>query len=589
MAFDGIVTRALIEELNNKILGGKINKIYQQEKDEILFYIYNNKTNFKLLISSSSNNPRIYLTNYSKENPQSPPMFCMLLRKHLQGGTISNIEQLSLDRVIFIDIDSYDEMGQLSTKRLVIEIMGKHSNIILLDKQTGKIYDSIKRIPKDISRVRQVLPGLKYDNPPTQNKTTPFAVDKITFLETVENCRGNMPIFKFIYTNYIGISPLIGREICFIAKIDSDRTIDSLNKEEINTLFYTFKNIVNKVEYLDFKPTLIYKNNSLVAFHALDITQYGNLNKQSFSSISKVLDKYYREKDIYDRINQKSHSIKKILEIKLERSKNKLAKRKEKIRKASNRDEYKIFGDLISANVYKIKKGDKEAEVENFYDENLKKIKIPLEPNLSPAKNAQKYYKSYTKLKNAHKLLKTQIPKTEYEIKYLENVLMSIDNCTEIEELDEIKTELIEQGYIKRKNNKKKKNNQKQSKPHHFVSSDGFHIYVGKNNKQNDYLTLKFSNKDDLWLHTKDIPGSHVIIKNKQKEFSETAINEGAMLAGYYSKGRMSQNLPIDYTEVKHVKKLKGAKPGMVIYENYKTIYVTPKNEYIDNIKKVES
>ncbi len=589
MAFDGIVTKALVSELNEKILGGKINKIYQQEKDEILVHIYNKGENFKLIISASSNNSRFYLTKFSKENPQSPPMFCMLLRKYIQGGVITRIEQFSLDRVVFIDIDSYDEIGELSTKRLVIEIMGRHSNIILLDKQTNKIYDSIKRIPENISRIRQILPGLNYENPPIGDKVSPLTVDESTFFNFINNAKESIPIFKFFYTYFIGMSPLISREICFNGEVDPKKTIGTIDVGEKRALYYSFKELMVIVETLDFTPNLIYKDNNLVAFHALELFQYKNYTKQSFSSISKVLDKYYREKDIYDRIKQKSHSIKKTLQIQLERSTNKLAKRKAKIEKASNRKDLKIYGDLISANIHRIKKGDKLIEVENFYDENLQKIDISLDPKLSPAENAQKYYKSYTKLKNAHKLLKKQIPRTEDEINYIENVLMSIDNCSNIEELDEIKTELIEQGYLKRNYRKNKPNKPKPSKPEHFVSSDNFHIYVGKNNKQNDYLTLRFSHKEDLWLHVKDMPGSHVIIRNNNKQFSERALKEGAMLAGYYSKGRNSQNLPVDYTRVKYVNKPKGAKPGMVIYENNKTIYVTPEKEYIDKMTKVEN
>jgi len=589
MAFDGIVTKALVSELNEKIVGGKINKIYQQEKDEILLHIYNKGENFKLIISASSNNSRFYLTKSSKENPQSPPMFCMLLRKYIQGGVISRIEQFSLDRVVFIDIDSYDEIGQLSTKRLIIEIMGRHSNIILLDKEIDKIYDSIKRIPETISRVRQILPGLNYENPPIGDKISPLTVDSSTFLKLLNNTKENLPIFKFFYTSFLGLSPLISREICFKGQINPKKTIKDLSEKEKRKLFYSFNDLMEEVKNLNFRPNLIFENSNYIAFHALELNQYERYTKESFNSISQVLDKYYKEKDIHDRINQKSHSIRKTLQIQIERSTNKLAKRKAKIEKAKNRDDLKIYGDLISANIYKIKKGEKSVELENFYDENLQKIKIPLDPKLSPAENAQKYYKSYTKLKNAHKLLKKQIPETKNEIHYLENVLMSIDNCTNIDELNEIKTELMEEGYIRKNYKKNKPKKTKHPKPEHFLSSDGFHIYVGKNNKQNDYLTLRLSHKEDLWLHVKDIPGSHVVIRNINKEFSDIALKEAAMLAGYYSKGRNSQNLPVDYTKIKYVNKPKGAKPGMIIYENNKTIYVTPKKEYITNIKKVEN
>ena len=589
MSLDGIVTRAVVKELNSTILGGRIDKIYQHEKDEILLNIYNKGNNNKLLISATSNNPRIYLTKCNKSNPSMPPMFCMLLRKHLTGGTVLNVEQYQMDRVLFIDISSIDELGQPSERRLVVEIMGKHSNIILINKDSNKIIDSIKRVTHDMSRVRQVLPGINYEYPPIKDKKNPLDFNTDEFNKLLDECNSNIETYKFFYTNYIGISPLIGKEVCFNSRIDIDRPIGSLNLEEKKSLLNSFITIMDKVKNDSYNPVLI-KNNfeaDYLDFHATDINQFGNQNKVYLNSISEVLDKYYLKNDTLDRVSQKSQSIKKSIQTKLERSLNKLSKQKQELLESEDRGKYKVYADLISANLYRIEKGSSEIELENFYTENMEKIKVPLDKKHSPAENAQRYYKKYSKLKHAQSLLLKQIPETKEEIDYLENVLISIDNCTEVIELDEIKEELIKEGYLKG-NLKKKKKKEVISKPHHYISSDGFHIYVGKNNKQNDYLTLRFAHKEDLWLHIQNQPGSHVIITKKNNSISDTSLEEAATLAAYYSKGKNSSNVAIDYTERKNVKKPKNAKTGMVIYENFNTIFVTPSKEQIEKMEKVE-
>ena len=589
MSLDGIVVNSIVEELNKKLLGGRIDKIYQQEKDEILINIYNKGINHKLIISSSSNNPRIHLTDHKKPNPSNPPMFCMLLRKHLSGGIILNISQFSMDRIIFIDISSLDELGRTSEKRLIVEIMGRHSNIILIDKSSLKIIDSIKRVPQEISRVRQILPGLKYAYPPSDNKINPLEFNEKEFYELFENVNANTPIFKFFYTNYMGLSPLIGKEICFNSDIDIKRPIGSLNTIEKEMLFNSFLEIINKIKKKDYNPVLIKDNysNNYLAFHALDIQQFGNQNKLYTDSISSTLNKYYYINDMIDRVNQKAQAMAKSIQTKLERSQNKLAKQKQELLEAKDREKYKIYADLLSANLYNIEKGVSEVLVENFYTENMEKIKIPLDPKYTPAQNVQKYYKKYSKLKNAHTLLSKQILETREEIDYLENVLNSIENCTEVIELDEIKEELIKEGYLK-KNKKDKKKTIVKTKPHHYISSEGINIYVGKNNRQNDKLTLKFAHKEDIWLHIQKMPGSHVIIKKENQNISDATLEEAAILAAFYSKARNSTNVPVDYTEKKNVRKPKNAKTGMVIYENFNTIFVNPSKEKIQSIKKVE-
>ena len=589
MSLDGIVLNNVCTELKDTLSDCRIGKVYQPEKDEIHLTIRSHGENLRLLLSASSNNPRVYFTDFQKENPQSPPMFCMLLRKHIQGGRILNIEQLSLERILKISIESMDELGDMTTKELIIEIMGKHSNIILVDKNTEKIIDSIKRIPLSISSVRQILPGLEYKAPPSQGKENQVEVEKAKFISLVDNNLESV-CFKFLYQNFIGLSPLVAREICFEASIDNSTRIKDLSEEDKNNLFISFKDIYSCVKNSKFSPTIIKdeSNYDIVAFSSIDLNQFVGLPKMHFESISKLLDYYYLTRDKIDRIKQKSNDLRKSISIKLQRAQNKLAKQKREILTASKRDQFKIYGELIIANIYRLKKGQEEVELDNYYSEDNEKIKVSLDKNLEPSENAQKYFKRYNKLKTAHKVVSQELVKTEEEVSYLENILLALETSTEIEELDEIRDELTKEGYFRRSVNKRNKQAKTTSKPHHYKSSDGFDIYVGKNNKQNDYLTLKFASKEDIWLHTKIIPGSHVIIKSDGADVPEETILEAAHLAGFYSKGKMSSNVPIDYTERKNVRKPNGAKPGMVIYETNSTVYITPSVKNISKIEKID-
>mgnify|MGYP006277689295 CR=1 FL=1 len=589
MSLDGITIHALSEELNDKLIEGKINKIYQPEEDELSIDIRNNGSNYKLLISASSNNPRIHLTNDSKKNPQSPPMFCMLLRKHLQGGKIVSITQPSLERIIKFSVLSYDDLGDLSEKELIVEIMGRHSNIILINKNNQKVIDSIKRITPDISRVRQIIPGIIYKMPPKQNKFNSLDINKHIFSDKLKENNDGMKIFKFIYQNFMGISPLVAKEICHRSNIYHNLKIGALENDQIEKLYEEFKNIISNLVNNNLNPCMIYNDtkDKILGFSAIDLRQYNEGIKVPFESVSKLLDSVYITKDRLDRIKQKSLSLKKNIKTKLDRSKNKLSKQKEELINAKDREKYKIYGELITANIYRLEKGLKNFTANNFYDNNAE-IKIKLKENLTPSENAQRYFRRYNKLKNAHKLVSKQIEQTKEEIDYLENILLSIENATELSDLEDIKNELMEEGYIKNKKKyQKKKKNKSTSKPKHYISSDNFDIYVGKNNKQNDYLTLKFANKEDIWFHTKNIPGSHVIIVTNGQDVPDTTIMEAANLAAYNSKAKMSSNVPVDFTEQKNVKKPNGSKPGMVIYENNNTIYVTPTYKEISKLKEI--
>lgn len=590
MAFDGIVTKSVVDEIKINLIGGRIDKVYQQERDEILLLVYNNGKSHRLLLSANSSIPRMYLTEHTKKNPQTPPVFCMLLRKHLIGGKILDIRQNKMDRVVFIDVSSLDEFGEFSKKTLAIEIMGRHSNIILFDNEDHRILDSIKKVNISMSRVRQVLPGLSYTYPPEGDKINPLELSQDNFNTALSLEKPNTKVFKFLYFNYMGLSPLISREICFRGVIDDDIPLNRLDPVQKDSLYNSFKEVSESIINMNYSPQYIVDEvEDIIAFHALDLKQFGNMKKYEMDSISSLLDKVYKSKDTFDRVNQKAQSLKRTLTNKLDRSLNKLSKQKTSLLESKDRDKFKVYADLISANAHSIQRGLKEVELENFYDENLESMLVPLDHKISPIENAQKYYKKYSKLKTAEQLLKRQIPRTRDEIIYLENVLMNIDNSTEVEDLDEIKEELIIEGYIKGKKDKKnKKKKDKLSKPHHYISKDGFHIYVGKNNRQNDELTLKFANRDDLWLHVKDMPGSHVIIRKSGNEIPDTTLEEAGILAAYYSSAKNSNNVPVDFTEKKNVRKARHAKPGMVIYDNFKTLNINPKKELVNNIEKVE-
>lgn len=588
MSLDGIVTKSLVEELNNKILGGRVGKIFQPENDEIILNIYSNGENYKLLLSANSSTPRIHFTNIQKSNPQEPPIFTMVLRKHLSGGIVLNIEQYNMDRIIFMDISALNELGVPTKKRLIIEIMGKHSNIILIDMDNNKIIDSINKVSIDMSRVRQILPGLEYKLPPSQDKLNPLEINQDIFINKFKESSQGQQVFKFFYNSFIGISPLISRELCYRENIDIKKTISSINEEELNLLYKSFSELVENLKNNNYNPTLVTRDiGGYEAFYALDLKQYNLEDKIYKDSISDVLDIYYSQNDRINRVTQKANNMKKSVQVYLERAKNKLSKQKEELLASKDRDKYKVYADLISANFHNIKeKGLSSVMLQNFYSENMEEIEVPLDYKYDANRNAQRYYKKYSRLKNAEQLVSKQIPETEHEIEYLENIIVSIENATEVLDLDDIREELIAENYIKGRRDKK--NKKLKTKPYHYISTEGYNIYVGKNNRQNDELTMKFANKDDLWLHVQNMPGSHVIIRNDRNIITEKVIEEAAILAAYYSKAKLSNNVPIDYTERKNVKKPSGSKAGMVIYDNFNTVFATPDIKFINNLEKID-
>ena len=586
MALDTLSTKAICDELDEELSGGRIEKIYQPEKDEITLSIKSINENKRLVISANSSQPRIHYTKVQKENPKTAPLFCMLLRKHLQGGKIIKVQQVDMERIVRIDVESRDELGDLTIKHLFCEIMGRNSNIILT-KNDLTIIDSIKHIDFTVSTVRQLLPGLKYCLPPKQEKVAILSKDIKDFSDCFLG--EGITAEKVIMNEISGISMLVAREIVYRAINKTGVDISQISTNEREKIMSETKKVL---EYTK-KPCIISDKTtgSIIDFCVFDIFQYGDsCDKLYYNKVCDMLDEFYYERDKNERMKQKSADLMHILSVSTDRVAKKIAILKKTILDAKRKEEYKIKGDLLTANVYRIKPGDESVTVENFYQENQEKITISLNPTISPSDNAQRYYKLYKKSKNAQTEATRQLDLAIADLQYLESTLILAKNATDEEDLNAIRQELSDLGYQKQRKTKLKSKEKNTSKPHHFISGDGFDIYVGKNNTQNDYLTLKFANTMDLWFHTKNIHGSHTVIKlGVDKQVPNSTIKEAAILAAYYSKGRDSSNVPVDYTFIKNVKKPKGAKPGMVIYEGYNTIYVTPSEDEVSKIKQVNS
>ena len=575
MSYDGMVTHCIVSELKQTILNGKIDKIYQPEPDEIIFSIRTYQGNHRLLLSASASHARAHLTAVSRENPMVPPMLCMLMRKHLQGNKIIRITQQAFDRVIRIDTEGRNELGDICEKSIVTEIMGRHSNIILLD-ENQRILDSAKHVDFTVSTVRQILPGLYYQSPPAQDKLSPDNFSMLDLLRTLDNAPEDTLLDQFLLSSFMGMSPLLAREIvCRFAG-----NTKTARKEVDTAAFITFtESFLKDICAEKYEPTLVISNteHKPSAFSCVRLTQYeGTGLLKSMSSMSQVIDNYYEKRAQREHMNQRANALLKLVTNHIDRCEKKLAIHRENLEQSKKREKYKIYGDLITANLYRMKPGMKELEAENYYAETPENIVIPLKENITPAQNAQRYYKRYTKEKTTEKYALEQIADAEKELYYLESVLNALKNADTPAELSEIKDELADSGYIPKPKAKEKKK-QKKSSPLCFLSSDGFEILVGRNNRQNDELTIRMAYSTDLWFHTKTIPGSHTIVRTRGGEtVPDQTILEAAQLAAYYSKAKNSSKVPVDYTAVKNVHKPNGARPGMVIYDHYNTLYVTP-------------
>ena len=578
MAFDGITVAALTKELKETICDGRIAKIAQPESDELLLTIKTKEGQRRLSISASASLPLIYLTNDNKPSPMTAPNFCMLLRKHIGNGRIVDVSQPGLERIIQLRIEHLDELGDLRQKTLVIEIMGKHSNIIFCDEK-DQIIDSIKHVPAQMSSVREVLPGRPYFIPDTMEKQDPLTAADEDFSRAL---RGKpMRISKAVYTSFTGISPVVAEEICYLAGIDSQMTASDLTDDMLTHLYRQFQYYMEDARNGAFNPVIYFDGNTPKEFSALPLTHFQNLEKKEYSSISEVLSTYYATKNALVRIRQKSADLRHIVQTALERNRKKYELQSRQLKDTENRDLYKVYGELINAYGYQLPEGSKELTALNYYTG--EEITIPLDPVKTPQENAQKYFARYNKQKRTYEALTELISETGDEIRYLESVESALDIALYEEDLTQIKEELSQAGYIRRRQQKKKA--KILSRPLHYVSSDGYHMYVGKNNLQNEELTFHFASGNDWWFHAKGVPGSHVILKSGGDEVPDRTFEEAGRLAAYYSKNRGSEKAEIDYIEKKHVKKVNGGRPGFVIYHTNYSLVIDSDISGIEEVK----
>ena len=559
MAFDGITISNIVKELNDTILNGRIAKIAQPENDELLLTIKPAKGQVRLVISASASLPLIYLSRDNKPSPMTAPNFCMLLRKHIANGRIVGISQPSLERIIRFEIEHLDELGDLCRKSLIVEIMGKHSNIIFCNEK-GMIIDSIKHVSAQMSSVREVLPGREYFIPDTMKKENPLDIPEENF--TQELLSKPMPVGKSIYNSFTGISPVVAEEICHLAGIDSSIPASEMSADLLSHLYRQFTYFMEQVTESKFSPAIYYEGNEPKEFSSLPLTHFSNHQVKSFDSISEVIRTYYSSRDLITRIRQKSSDLRRVVQTALERNRKKYDLQLKQLRDTENRDKYKVYGELIHTYGYNLEDGAKELEALNYYTNEM--IKIPLDPQKTPQENAKKYFDRYNKQKRTFEALSELIKETKDEIDYLESVSKSLDIARSEDDLIQIKEELIESGFIRRKQSSKKV--KITSKPFHYISSDGFHMYVGKNNLQNEELTFHFANGGDWWFHAKKAPGSHVIVKTNGEELPDRTFEEAARLAAHYSKNSGAEKVEVDYVEKKQVKKPNGSKPGFVVY-----------------------
>ncbi|MEH7400695.1 NFACT RNA binding domain-containing protein [Gottfriedia acidiceleris] len=566
MSFDGLFTGAMTNEVASKLTTGRISKIVQPSNYEVLLTVRANGANYKLIISAHPSYARFHFTNQNYDTPSEPSMFTMLLRKHLNGGIIESITQLEHERIVNIKVRSRNEIGDEQYRTLIIELMGRHSNILLIDEERQIILDSIKHVPMAVNRHRIVQPGATYISPPNQEKLDPFQVTSIEEFNQIITQSDHSPS-EAIVQHFSGISPLLANEIVYNGKED---------------VYNSFKTIMNEIQLKKFTPSL-FRLESREMFYFINLSHL-QAEQTVFDSLSELLDVYYFGKAERDRVKQQSGDLEKLLQNELTKNKKKIKKLHKSLEDTDKADKIQLQGELLTANMFALQKGMKEIEVINYYDENGATMVIPLSPLKTPSENAQAYFTKYTKLKNSVAHIEEQIKLTKEENDYLETVIQQIESASP-RDLEEIREELVETGYIRKKKSKKAQKSSKQKVTlDEYISTTGEQLLVGKNNKQNDYLTNKLASRDELWFHTKDIPGSHVVIRAKDP--SETAIKEAAIIAAYFSKARQSSSVPVDYTEIRHVKKPNGSKPGFVIYEQNNTVYVTPDEELVLKLKK---
>jgi predicted ribosome quality control (RQC) complex YloA/Tae2 family protein len=578
MSLDGIVTRALVHELQ-ACVKARIHKIYQPTDNEIIMHIRGQGVNGKLLLSAHPSMPRLHWTEQPWANPQEPPMFCMLLRKYCEGGVIEAVRQIGLERIVEFDIRHRDELGDSSVKKIVLEIMGRHSNLILLDPATGVIHDGIRHVTPAISSYRVVLPGSDYVSPPSQDKVNPLEESQSAFdgvmngnaeSDADSSSDSGSEAASTILNAYTGLSPLIAKEIAYRAH----------NREQ--SLWEAFHAVMGKVAQQQYTPNIVLQEDGKALFSAVELT-HAQGEIQSFDSMHQCLETFYRDKASRDLVRQRTTDLNRFLLNEIAKNEKKQIKLKDTLEEANEADLTRRIGELLTAHLHAFKRGDKSVEVVDYYEEEQPTVQIALDPLLTPNENAQRYFRKYNKLKNSRAVVAEQMESTEAEIRYLASVQQGLETASP-NDIAEIREELIEQGYIRERGVKRGMKKKRKDNPSIlcYTSSEGIPIYVGKNNTQNDYVTNRLAMSSDTWLHTKDIPGSHVLIRSA--EFGEATLHEAAVLAAYYSKARASSGVPVDYTRIRNVRKPSGAKPGFVIYDAQKTLYVTPDESLVSQM-----
>ncbi len=573
MALDGAFLSMVKKELE-PLVGGRVDKISQPSREEIVIALRTRGGNEKLLFSASAGSARVHITKKSIENPKVPPMFCMLMRKHLGNGRLLGIRQDGLERILYFDFEAMNELGDMVTVTLAAEIMGRCSNIVMINAE-GKIIDSVKRVDPEMSRERPVLPGMTYSYPPRGERLdfrTCTAGDIETSLGTLPDGDAAKSLVKI----FEGISPIVAREWVYYAAKGNDAAKSDIRGETLERLVFAVEQTARECREGKCAFTVLKDaDGGLKDFSFIPILQYGGLmTTKEMSSACELLDFFYAERDSVSRMKQRSHDLYKLLQNVSERTARRLANQREELKVSAERDKLKLMGDLISANLYRVEKGMSSVAVENFYEDGCPEIKIKLDPMLTPSKNMQKYYSEYRKADTAEKILTEQIAKGEEELAYIDSVFDALTRTQSEDEVNELRQELSEQGYIR--SSKLKGKPPKSRPPLEFTSPDGFTVLVGRNNKQNDQLTTKTADKTDIWLHTKDITGSHVIIRAEGKEIPDSTVMWAARVAAFHSRAKSSSQVPVDYVPVRFVKKPSGAKPGMVIFTNNRTLYVTP-------------
>ena len=576
MSMDAVSLQAVVAELQKDLLGLRIEKVQQPARDQVILLLRGSR---RLLLHAGANAPRLQLTHIQRDNPAEPPMFCMLLRKHLVGGKIASITQPVLERLVRIELDIIDDFGQPGKRTLVLEAMGRRSNLVLLDGE-GRIIDCMRRVDAEMSPQRQVLPGLYYELPPVTDRLAVTEETEEGFFEKLSRADEERQADAFLLDQYFGVAPLMAREIVFRACGETDRRLFALTEPQKEKFWLETFAFISAIKENRFTPVMLKKDGRPTEFFCFPITQYGTaMTMEVYDSFSALLDAFYETRERLDRVRQRGAELIRTATTARDRQRRKLAIQEKDYAATQNRDELRICGDLITANLYRMERGQTKLTCENFYDENYASITIPLDPLLTPQQNAARYYKRYNKAKTAEKHLREQMEIARRDLEYLESVLEEIDKAELEQDFNDIRTELREAGFLRQQGGKK--GLERPAKPRQFRTSTGHRVLVGRNNRQNDKLTMKDADHRDLWLHTQKIHGSHVILCTEGRSVDDDTIVEAAKIAAYYSQARESGNVPVDYTPVKNVKKPAGARPGMVIYHVYNTVNVTPDEEFV--------